>query len=78
MIALGVPTSVRPAAKAACLAAMLLGNAHETLDEIRTEAASGVVLSGDALTGNYERLRALRKTAPEAYYYWCAACGYLR
>jgi len=57
---------------------MLLGNARETLGEIRTEAASGVVLSDDALTGIDERLRALRKTAPEAYYYWFTACGYLQ
>lgn len=75
---LSVPDAKAAAAKAACLAAMLLGNARETLAEIRTEAANGVVLSGDSLTGIYERLRALRKTAPEAYYYWCTACGYLQ
>lgn len=73
-----VPAAKAAAAKAACLAAMLLGNARESLADIRAESGNLAVLAGDTLTGQYERLRALRKTAPEAFYYWHTACGYLR
>lgn len=72
-----VPAAKAAAAKAACLAAMLLGNARESLGEIRADAANLGDLTGDTLTGQYERLRALRKISPEAYYYWHTACRYL-
>ena len=65
------------AARAACLAAMLLGNSHETLDEIRANFRGTAVPSEEAFTGRHERLRHLSKTAPEAFYYWHIACGYL-
>lgn len=67
------------AARAACLAAMLLGNARESLDDIRAGAphASAATLAKGVFTGRYERLSHLSKTAREAYYYWQVACGYL-
>ena len=34
-------------------------------------------LTGDTMIGRYERLRALRKLGPEAFYYWHTACRYL-
>lgn len=76
MIAAGlsVPAAKAAAAKAACLAAMLLNNARDTLAEIRAEAQQPQI--GDNLTGKYERLRALRKTAPEAFAYWSIAASY--
>lgn len=74
---LSVPEAKAAAAKAACLAAMLLGNARESLAEIRNDASSLASLPSEILTGQYERLRALRKTAPEAFYYWHTACRYL-
>lgn len=73
-----VPAAKASAGRAACLAAMLLGNARENLGEIRADAVNVSQLGGDALIGPHERLRALRKTAPEAFYYWHTACGYLR
>jgi len=74
---LSVPAAKAAAARAACLAAMLLGNARESLAEIRADEAHAGNLSGDTLVGPYERLRGLRKTAPAAFYYWHTACGYL-
>ena len=72
-----VPAAKASAGRAACLAAMLFGNARESLSEIRADAVNLAQLSGDNLSGRHERLRALRKTAPEAFYYWHTACGYL-
>lgn len=73
-----MPAAKAAAGRAACLAAMLLGNARESLGDIRADARNLGGLTGDTLAGQYERLRALRKTAPEAYYYWHTACGYLQ
>lgn len=73
---LSFPDAKAAAAKTACLAAMILGNARESLSEIRADATKGPAPSGDSLTGPYERLRALRKTAPTAFAYWCIAGGY--
>ena len=74
---LKMPAAKAAAARAACLAAMLLGNSRETLDEIRNGAKNPLQTSGNSLVGKYERLKSLRKIAPEAYYYWSIACGYL-
>ncbi len=71
---LSVPSAKAAAAKAACLASVLLNNAGETLTEIRAEANQPQ--TGDTLVGPYERLRGLRKTAPEAFAYWCVAASY--
>jgi len=71
---LSVPSAKAAAAKAACLASVLLNNASETLTEIRAEANQPQ--TGDTLVGPYERLRGLRKTAPEAFAYWCVAASY--
>lgn len=74
---LSVPAAKAAAARAACLAAMLLGNSQESLADIRADAGTAADQSGDPLTGKYERLRALRKTAPEAFYYWLQVVRYL-
>lgn len=71
---LSVPAAKAAAAKAACLASMLLGNARETMAEIREESRQPQ--TGDSLTGSYERLRGLRKNAPDAFAYWSIAAGY--
>jgi hypothetical protein len=47
------------------------------LAEIRADAGTAADQSVDPLTGKYERLRALRKTAPEAFYYWLQVVRYL-
>lgn len=73
-----VPAAKASAGKAACLAAMLLGNAHESLPEVRLRASDASAATGELLTGRYERLRALRKLAPEAFSYWHEAAGFLR
>ena len=72
-----VPAAKTAVAKAACLAAMLLGNARESLSEIRDDAGNAGSLTGEILTGRYERLRSLRKESVEAFYYWHTACGYM-
>lgn len=71
---LSVPAAKAAAAKAACLAAMLLNNARESLDEVREEARQPQ--TGSTLSGIYQRLRALRQTAPESFAYWCIAASY--
>lgn len=73
-----VPAAKASAGRTACLAAMLLGNARESMEDIRIHAGGIAGLIGDTMVGQYERLRALRKVGPEAFYYWHTACGYLR
>lgn len=49
---------------------MILRNAQDPFEEIRADVGTAAEQSGEPLTGRYERLRALRKTAPEAFHYW--------
>lgn len=73
-----VPAAKASAGRAACLAAMLLANSRESLAEVRQRASHAETIAGDRLTGRFERLRALRKVAPEAFCYWTEAGTYLR